>query len=606
MELTILKNRSGVILLVFLLLSILSLGCQPSDSTSERAAEEKQAIPVPNDAMAFLLKDENQVIPDPYSGGQIVAYLASTAVTYEELENFFLGIMGGVSAGHGGGESVVVFKALPVFHRFQAVVEEATRMGLDQSSVFKKGMRFGVLAALAKEFRSYYVLNAPVEGPWIADRIPKRWIQMNFSLKTFKSEEAAAQALSHVSSPEDFYHIREDVPLARKRISETGMVFPGSGFFEEWDDRDLYGLEEGQVHGPVKTGVGWAIVLVKEKKVFSASEQEQYIADLRSRYSQNWALDRFAEFQSDRKIEILEGSLEKSVAREVTGGGFSDDPILIIDDDVLTYRVFRLLNLKDYGHFPDAYPRASWKMVVLSDLKPFINQFLVGLMAEKALKDGEWEQEALPPYLHRQLYNFRKSMLYYTYLDNLKTRFMKTVTDSEVDQFFRDNPEIFKQPQSAEIAYAFSKQDSVAARWREILSQGGSFADAINATDKSIGDRPILFSEQSGKIFRTKVFHGDAMHRDIQDGIFSIKEGQSDVLDGKMGHYLVSVETRTPSYIPSKEEWGGQIRDAMVRDRFRRFSDEKINALAAAVKVTVLGGQKFEKQPMDIPHPDLG
>jgi hypothetical protein len=409
-----------------------------------------------------------------------------------------------------------------------------------------------------------------------------------------------------VSSPEDFYNLHEDIQLAKKEVDETGLIFPGSGFFEEWDDKDLFELEEGQIHGPVKTGVGWAILLVKEKKIFSQPEQEEFVAELRSRYSQQWALERFAEFQSERKVKLIEENLEKAIAREVMGGGFSDDPVLIIDDDVLTYRVFRLLNLKNYGHFKDAYPRASWKMVVLSDLKPLLNQFLVGLMAEKALEDGQWQQEEIPESLLKQLYDFRKSMLYYAFQDSLKEQLVGDVTEAEVEEFFRNNPEAFTQPGSAEIVYVFSSLDNIASQWKEILDKGGTFADAVNATNESIREQPFLFSEQSGKIFRTTVFQGDVMHRDIQEGIFSIDEGRSGVLSDKNGYYLVNVEKRIPSYIPQREQWGDQVKDAMIRDRFQRALNERISALASAMKVDVVGQHEFEPQPMDIPHPDLG
>jgi hypothetical protein len=541
-------------------------------------------------------------VKDPYADGQLFAYLDSTPVTMEELERFNIRILGDQgSTAHGGQGEMGVFNALPAFRRYLAVISEAERLGLDKDPRFVKRFEFTIRTALAQPYRNWLLENAAVGSEELQEKLPQQWVRMNFAMKAFATEEAVKAAAEAITGQDSFYAYEGAVTVAGKSVPETGLIFPGSGFFEEWDDVDLFKLQEGDVHGPVKTGVGYSIVLVVERDDMDETEISDYITKIRTELSQAYAAEEWETFGRQRVVEIDEDTLQQAIFREFAGSGYSRKTVVTVDDDTIDYRLFRLLNGKNYSSVKNNLPRTYWKNPVKADLGNVINQVIMGKLAQEAIREGRWTEE-IPPAIVKSLYDYRRTYFYYSFMDLVRDELAVEVSDDEARQFYRDNLELFLTPAKADVIYRFAIDEQVAGKWKDVLASGGSFGDAANATPVTKAPH----DKEGDGYTRSVVYQGDNLLADLQEELFTMRTGETRILKGTMGYYLMHMDEFTmPTHRPVEESLE-QARSNLVDRRISEAIAKRVDALAATIKVDIVGDLPEAPPEQDIPNPDLG
>ncbi|MDF1535684.1 MAG: peptidyl-prolyl cis-trans isomerase [bacterium] len=594
------KYSKGLLLFgTVMLLFTFQWGCleKPAGPT----ASEKEGVVV--GALDRYREGGWENLSDPYAQGQVVAWLDSTPVTLEELERFSVRVMGGQVEGsaHGGGSGVdPVYDALPSFHRYYAAIKEAEKEGLHKERFFRQRFDLTVRTALAGTFTRWFTANAEVDPDSLAARIPKRWVQMNFAVKLLPEDGTAEDILARVSNREEFLALDTGMAPSSRELPQTGLVFPGSGFFEGWDDAELFNLAEGDVYGPIRTGIGSAIVLVLERQDMDEKAQADYMDGIREQLSQQWMADRMQRYIESLNMEIREDALEKAVFEEFTGGMLLDETVAMVGDDEISYRLFRLINGKSYATYRTNYPMSSWPNVVRSDLGATLRQVAVGRMAQEYYKDGRWPGD-VPEYVLQLFYDYRKTFLYHSFLDLVERESQFELTDEELLAYYQQNPGFFTVPGSVEIAYKMAVDEETPAVWRKILAAGGSFSQAANATAG-----PKSPHGSTGEFKQVTVYQGDTFFKEMQEDLFAMEKGKTAIIDGEMGTYLVNVADKSEGRMQSFGESREEVRVRVVRQRFRNIVDARVTGLASHVKVRVAEEFLPAKPMEDVPHPDLG
>jgi len=606
------KNTTRSLLLFILLGGFLFPVC--SDQVPDEKSAGVDTIQSANlTAAAFTALDVGSVFPefedwesyDPYRGGTIVAFLDSSHVTMEELQRFQRRFGSMTEVKHDDREKESAFMALPLYVRFFAGIKESKRLGLDRSPLFLKRFHIATALSLAMPHEKWLRESAVFDSERLKAAIPSEWLKMDFSLWSFKSEEDAKEGRKGVRTPEQF------LEKAKRRggVTDTGPIFPNSGFFDPWYEAELFDLSRGDIYGPVQTGIGWALVLVKSREEFTVEQMEQYIANQRDSLARSVAGETLSEYLAKRDFQIDSEALQNAIFREFSNRGFSDAAVATLDGESITYREFRVLSGKNYTNLKNLRPRTSWIRAVTSDLSSILQQYASGKMALESIASGQW-QGPLPDVTVRVLYDYRKVFLYYALLDHISTDLIAKISDKEVKVFYMANKSSFTYGAKSSFIYVFNPSTEVADIWKKILSDGGGIDDAVNAV-YSIGKGASPHGNMQYQ--RAELFEGDNSFEGIRDKILAMKEGQTSSIKGDMGYYLIKITDKVPSRIPPLEEVKSQVKELLVSQRLAEETGKLINSLSMQVKVKSAEGFEHLLIPSgepkgvpDILNPDWG
>ncbi len=602
-------NRTLLSLLLLLLAGILIFSC----NLSKNQKDDLTAVKVESQTAGVELTDDY-----PYGDGTVFATFDGQTVTIEEFNRFLLRTKGKALSGGGGhydgGDQN--WQDLVVYTRYYSGVKEAEKRNLQSDPHFKSAFAIAYRLALAAPFKKWLEKNAEIPSEAIAALIPEEWVQINFLLRVYPDRDTALDAMNVFSGGGEFYS--SDMKKAGVKVYETGPLFPGSGFFEDWDEYDLFRLDERELSGPIRSGIGWALVGLKEKKVYSEEEKNRFLAKKREELAAKHLAEEVAEFIGDFRVEYDDEALAGAVSREFNGMGFSYDPVVAFygkdSKTEISYRLFRLLNPVNYANLNLHEQRAQWQIQVKQDIKGIERQYLVGQMAHEYQEEGSW---AVPftSLTRKLLYDYRKVLLYAALNRKIADQVKSDISKKDLEEYYKSNNQRFYLPAKAEIVYLFTIDTALSQKWKTAVDEGKSFRAVAESLPMS---RSPHSDPRDSEFKRTIVSQGDQKYMSIQDGLFSLRQDEIGVIEGDMGHYLINILSRNDRRTPPLEEVSDQVLDFLAQERTAIYLSDLIDDLVKEVDVQLVESYKTKFQPpadlnttpevpmKDIPFPDRG
>ncbi|TVP55044.1 MAG: hypothetical protein EA351_11760 [Gemmatimonadales bacterium] len=172
-----------------------------------------------------------------------------------------------------------------------------------------------------------------------------------------------------------------------------------------------------------------------------------------------------------------------------------------------------------------------------------------------------------------------------------------TVTDDEIQQYYRQNEESFRVPASADVRYTYLDQaptaaDSIASREvaesiRQEILDGAPFAELaqLESVDRTS-------AQQGGEM---EPFSEGEQDPAIEEVAFTIPIGElSEPIRGEQGYHIIEVLSRED----------GQVRARQILIPFERSTDSEIELLTMADSLEALGRNLTVQQAaaeMDLP-----
>ncbi len=166
-----------------------------------------------------------------------------------------------------------------------------------------------------------------------------------------------------------------------------------------------------------------------------------------------------------------------------------------------------------------------------------------------------------------------------------------TISDDEVEKFYKSHPEFFKQPEQVKASHILiksgakddhAKKDAAKKKIEDILKKvknGEDFAELA----KKYSEGPS--SKQGGDL---GYFGRGQMVKPFEDAAFALKPGQvSDIVQTRFGYHLIKVtDKKAAGTVPFKD----------VKEKIRGYlKQQKINSALEAYIKKLKDGAKIEK-----------
>ena len=462
---------------------------------------------------------------------ETVFYIDDNPVTMDDLAVFKKIFSRTMSSRHGqSGDDLEALDLVQPYVNYYSVVQKARQEGYDR----KPGLEFSNeavrLAISGPEFMKWFVNNAEFSPAEIKSMIPSQWVMMNFALKAFNSEGAAQTARQAMKNPEDFLAAAGNLKVSERKNPDTGLIFPGSGFFGAYDDKVLFDLQEGQISQPVESGVGWIICLVKERKELNEGERSNYLRRKRRDWSFKRAQNDLNRYVQEKGIQVKRENLKEAIQREYLGLGFSDLPVLSVGGKDLTYRTFRYLVKTNYKNIFDSIPANRWLGMIQSDLEVVGKKILAGRKGEEEIPESA-RKRLIPESLEKVIRLSQGAILYSNYIQDYEHNTSVNVSRNDAQKYYNENKNRFRTPASARIRYLLSPYEKDRAMFRRIVSRGGGLDDILQAMSEGVD---TLHGKNSIKIYSLR--KGQEGFDSAQKAVFGTMEnGDVRVVDADTG-----------------------------------------------------------------------
>ena len=182
-------------------------------------------------------------------------------------------------------------------------------------------------------------------------------------------------------------------------------------------------------------------------------------------------------------------------------------------------------------------------------------------------------------------------MLSYLLIDTEALRPQLTVTDQDIQSYYRTNPDEFQQEEEVCASHILIKVGNA-----EAASEGHSDAEALELADgllariragEDLAELAKEFSEDRG----TAAGGGDLgcfprgrMVPEFENVAFSLDPGEiSDVVRSPFGYHIIRLDSRREETLAPLDEVQEQIRQTLLAERLRTLVEQKANAVTAAL-----------------------
>ncbi len=266
----------------------------------------------------------------------------------------------------------------------ELVVLDFTKRGLDRNERHSRQLGIYRLSTLGVDYAKYGLGDRiPVSADEVKEALPEKHRVGIFDLLTFDSEAKAREALRGIKTERDFYHYAKEHP---EQLKSTDTIYPGTGFFHEFDERALFQRKSGDLAGYMESGVGAAIVLVREVRDLTSEEIAKKVAQAREAVKERKKPDLVRALEEKHRVSQDRALLRRLAAKEVADGtGAEHDKIVASVDGInISYLNLKAWINRDYmGIMKDATPESLDKYLA-GNLENLIRQLVLGLEAEKA------------------------------------------------------------------------------------------------------------------------------------------------------------------------------------------------------------------------------
>ncbi len=564
--------RSAIIGLVLGLILTLP-SCRDRDNVSAPGTDARDQPAAQADTDGG---DHRQMVrlTSPYTGTPVV-WINQIPFSAEQIDRFLKTMvspshMAGPHGEPGSRQGIERAQAMDSFARFISLVEEGVRLGLEDDARFKHAFDVHHLSVLGEDYLKHLLANAPLDPEALKARLPSDWVRMNFEIKVLPADQDPLK----IKKPEtetDWLDLPW-VPLTADpdKIPETGWVFPDSGFFDREIDAHLFTLGEGDLDGPIRTGVGEAFVRVKEKQVLGPEEIDEEIRKIRGYMSEEYRERQLKEARSAMREFIDLETFEQCAWEEIENGRQPDRTVFSHGDLELSYPVFRSQDPYNL----DFNAQLSSPNVAVGQLGLRLQYFAGRLdLGRKALAEGfepasKW-QKAIFDYYVRSLYSLAMERMEESFREAAEW----PTRDMALSFYEERKQDRYRVPSRARVTYLQGPNRDQLNRVQEDLEQGRFTMDDIPP------DR-LMRSPHGRQIVRkATVVEGEDVLGEIQDGIFSMAEGEIKLLDGRAQSYLVRLEARqTGSLLPFE-----QVADQVEEDLYRLTWATRMNLRLAEI-----------------------
>jgi hypothetical protein len=506
----------------------------------------------------------------PYRGKPIYA-VGNRPVTEEELRRYSKRMLGmGEHAKHPDFDPDKVIQS---FARYWAVVEWGIEKGVGDSPQVRNLNEVYRMAALANDYRARVERSLSVSDDAIRSSIPSDWTRMEFSVLTFPDPAGAETFFREAKRKKEALGKAEFAGFVEEKFkSRTGKIFRGSGFFTEAEEPYLFSLKEGEISRPVDTGIGKGVCYVMTREFLEGKAREAYLEEARARVRAQEVDARFKAIVSKARYTVHRDNVAQGVRIEGVAGTQADLTVLTLQDPGggirLSYRDFRTLNGAHYSVMFRTTPPESWPNLVSPEVENLAHLYAVGNAAakENAPVDPRWETE---------LFDFRGKSIYQATLDRLAAESTPSVTDAEVERFYKTNRGFFDRKESARIRYVYAPE-------REALE---------SLARQAGGDRKRIFTEKEyAHLVKSRdITKDDPTFGGLFKALSGVNAGGiSGVVKAGMGYYIARVDERRPKGFLPFREVRAEIRNKLLTEKRQEKAREAMNARMATVPIRKL------------------
>ncbi len=543
-------------LLLTLFAAFLLLACS-------EGAREKAVQPSSGDPVLSALGGT------PYEGEPLYM-VGSRAVTEEELKRYGARMLSGRGmAGHGGSS---VDNVVREFARYWSVIALGVERGLHRLPEVADIIAIYRDSALAADFRDHLKKTLVPPAKKVEALIHDEWVRVDFSVKKFPTMEEA----------ESFYEGLEgnagkpgtegyEEFVERNFTGSTGLIFKGSGFFDPFDEQYLFGLKEGEISKPVKTGIGAGLCYVRKRVDMDEEAVSAYIEEEKEKLVEEMIAKKFGTITGGLAYTIHEKELDEAVRQEGESGEFGDQVILTIHAGKrplkVRYRDLRSMIPANYFVYFRQYPAESWANIVVPDLKKLAQFYAIG---EEAAKQGVALQEKWA----KEMFDFTLKTVYYASFETLMEEAEAAVGEKEVGTFYEQNRGFFSHGLILKVSYLFAPQ-----------------AEGLRSLVKDAGAKENLFTDEkyTNLVKGKTISSGDVGSRELFENIRQMKEGQiSGIVGGDMGFYIVRVDERSEKGFTPLEDAKERIERYLVAEKKRKKVGELIEERLKGVEIRKL------------------
>ncbi len=467
-------------------------------------------------------------------------------------------------------------KTIDDFLNRELAVYDVVSRGLPKMKRYAGQLRIYYLSVLGVDYAKGPLKDEiEVTGKEISDSLPEKFKVGNFDLLIFETEEEAKKALSRIKDSRTFYHFAEK---NRDRLKNTGDIYPGSGFFHEFDDVALFNMKSGTFAGYYETGIGPALVSVRYVRELTPDEISKLVEERRKELVERKIPALIEDILSRHRVSVDKDKIYELAEKEVELGisPILDQVVASVDDIVITYLNVKRWLKRDYREYLKNLSGRDLGRLMANDTDNLVKQVVLGLEAEK--KGYKITDEN-----NKKAFDELKRRYYYLVgiLDYLGGEIK--VTEEEARKFYEDNFErLFKVPESMKVAHIFTRRFKKARDIYKKLKSGEKFEELAKKYSEDASTR-----DSGGLIGVIK--HGGKIMKDIQDELFKPeykKPGAvTDILISREGYHIFKVYEYFPEKIYPFEKMKDRIYSAIRSMKFQEGKDKYLQSLRNKYKV---------------------
>ncbi|GAB4369781.1 MAG: hypothetical protein Kow00128_16240 [Deltaproteobacteria bacterium] len=264
----------------------------------------------------------------------------------------------------------------------ELAVRDMIRRGLDRRKDVARQVRIFRLSSLGVDYMLHGLdAKIPVGADEVKSALPKKFRVGIFDLLRFDTEEEAREALKSIRNETEFAHYAKEHP---ERLKDTGEIFPMTGFFHPFDDAGLFNRKSGELAGYLETGIGPAIVSVREVRDLAPAEIESVVERERKAIRDRKRPDLVrtlvgkhrVRYERDRVYDLAGKELREGI------GPVHDTVVASVDGLEISYRNLRAWINRDYIGSLGAISEEELGRFMYNDLENLVRQVTLGMEAE--------------------------------------------------------------------------------------------------------------------------------------------------------------------------------------------------------------------------------
>jgi len=511
------------------------------------------------------------------------AILAIDNVPYsEETVRSFI-----VTYGTGPHGTKGIEKTVDDFIDRELAVRDLIERGLDRKKEVVRQVRIFRLSSLGVDFMLHGLdARIPVGADEIKSALPAKFRVGVFDLLRFDTEEEAREALKSIRDESEFAHYAKEHP---DRLKDTGEIFPSSGFFHPFDDTGLFRRNSGELAGYLETGIGPAIVSVREVRDLTPAEIERIVEKERKAARDRKKPDLIRTLEKKHRIRKERGRVYELAAKELGEGiGDAHDGMgASVVGLTISYRNLRAWINRDYIGSLGSVSAEDLGRFMYNDLGNLVKQVVLGMEAET-------EEFRLTDANYRKAFEELTKRYHYLVAVQERAGGEIRVTDADMRKYYEENRDTqFSESERVKAGHIFTRLLKKAQDVERKLKNGEPFEEAARKYSDDEGAKE--HGDRLGVVQNVP-----AIHPDVRKALFGgqVKDNTvTGIVRSDAGYHIFKIYRHFPARRIPFSEAEGRIRKTL---RFRKFEEAR-KSLAAELRSrhTVVRNEKKIRKMME-------